>query len=336
VRPPRIRLLAASALALALSLGNLSQRAHAAQPRAGLTTVTVIMDWPVPWLGWSPWLVADALGYFKQEGIALKIVPPATVADPAKILGTGRADLGFTTILDVIEGKAQGIPITGIGAYAQYNNWGVISWKSDHLTAKDLKGKTIGVYPDAWSKTQLTIMLHHLGIAINQVKLIYTSDDTVPLLLAHKVDVITGTTNAEQAEAEVNGKRSTSIFLSNQYGVPNAYIQVFAANDSFAKAHPTLVKAWLRATRKGLTYALAHPTDVVNIFMKRFPSAATRPYATSSWAKTAPLFGSTFTKAHGYFWQTSDVWQSTQQVLLQYKIIDQTVPVSTLYTNSYL
>lgn len=331
-----VRVLASSALAVTVAIGGLGQRAHAAQPRAGLTTVTAIMDWPTPWMGWSPWVVADSLGYFKQEGIALKIVPPASVADPAKILGTGRADIGFTTILDVIEGKAQGIPITGIGAYAQYNNWGIISWKSDHLKPQDLKGKTIGVYPDAWSKTQLTIMLNHLGIAISQVKLVYTSDDTVPLLLAHKVDVITGVTNAEQTEAEVNGKRPTSIFLANQYGVPDAYIQVFAANDGFAKAHPELVKGWLRATRKGLTYALAHPANVVNIFMKRFPSALDRTYATASWAKTTPIFSSTFTKAHGYFWQTAGVWQATQQILLKYKIIDQPVPVNTLYTNTYL
>ncbi len=198
-----------AALLLTVILTSVGHTAHAARSRASLTTITAVMDWPTPWMGWSPWLVADALGYYRAAGINLKVVPPATVADPAKVLGTGHADIAFTTILDVIEGRAAGASITSVGAYAQYNNWGIITWKSQNIRPEQLKGKTIGVYPDAWSKTQLTIMLQHAGISINQVKLVYTSDDTVPLLLTHKVDVITGVTNAEQTEAEVNGKKPT-------------------------------------------------------------------------------------------------------------------------------
>ncbi len=232
--------------------------AHAARPRASLTTVTAVMDWPTPWMGWTPWLVADAKGYFAAEGIKFNLVIPATVADPAKVLGTGHADFAFTTILDVIEGRAQGAPIIGVGAYAQYNNWGIIKWKDSKLTPKDLAGKSIGVYPDAWSKTQLTIFLKHVGIGINQVKLVYTSSDTVPLLLTHKVDVITGVTNAEQTEAEVTGKRATTMYLANKYGVPNAYIWVLAANTNFLHSHPAVARGWLRAARRGARSHLCH------------------------------------------------------------------------------
>ncbi|HZS92127.1 MAG TPA: ABC transporter substrate-binding protein [Chloroflexota bacterium] len=310
--------------------------AHAARPRASLTTVTAVMDWPTPWMGWTPWLVADAKGYFAAEGIKFNLVIPATVADPAKVLGTGHADFAFTTILDVIEGRAQGAPIIGVGAYAQYNNWGIIKWKDSKLTPKDLAGKSIGVYPDAWSKTQLTIFLKHVGIGINQVKLVYTSSDTVPLLLTHKVDVITGVTNAEQTEAEVTGKRATTMYLANKYGVPNAYIWVLAANTNFLHSHPAVARGWLRAARRGLTYALAHPRDVVSIFMKRYPTALDRTYAIKSWANTVPLYTSDQTRAHGFFWQIPQVWQQTQQTLKTYGIIDQTMPVDQLYTNAYL
>ena len=335
-RPRIARSFAYSLVAAVLLLGSLGGRAQAARSQAGLTTVTAIMDWPTPWMGWSPWIVADALGYFRQEGIKLKVVAPATVADPAKVLGTGHADIAFTTILDMIEARAAGAPVTAIGAYAQYNNWGIITWKSQHLRPQDLKGKTIGVYPDAWSKTQLAIMLRHVGISINQVRLVYTSSDTVPLLLTHKVDVITGVTNAEQTEAEVTGKRPTTMYLAKDYGVPNAYVQVFAGNDGFLKSHPTLARAWLRATRRGLVYALAHPAQTVSAFMKRYPSALDPVYARASWDHTSPIFTSATTRAHGYFWQLPGIWQETQQTLLTSKIIDQAVPVNQLYTNGYL
>ena len=313
-----------------------SAPAQAARPRASLTTVTAVMDWPTPWVGWTPWLVADAKGYFAAEGIRFNLQIPATVADPAKVLGAGHADFAFTTILDVIEGRAQGAPIIGVGAYAQYNNWGIIKWKDSKLTPRDLAGKSIGVYPDAWSKTQLTIFLKHVGIGINQVKLVYTSSDTVPLLLTHKVDVITGVTDAEQTEAEVTGKRATTMYLANQYGVPNAYIWVLAANTNFLSSHQSVARAWLRAARRGLAFALAHPQDVVSIFMKRYPTALDRTYATRSWATTVPIYTSAITRVHGFFWQVPQVWQQTQQTLKAYGIIDQTLPINQLYTNDYL
>jgi putative hydroxymethylpyrimidine transport system substrate-binding protein len=337
-----MRLIAVSrsvGFALVLSiilLGSITARTSASPARGSMTTVNAVMDWPTPWMGWSPWVIADAKGYFRQAGINFHLIIPATVADPAKVLGTGRADIAFTTILDVIEGRAQGAPITGIGAYAQYNNWGIIKWKDSPLTPKDLKGKTIGVYPDAWSKTQLTIMLHHVGIDISQVHLVYTSSDTVPLLLAHKVDVITGVTDAEQTEAEVNGKRPTTMYLANKYGVPNAYIWVLGGNTNFLKKNPTVARAWLKAARRGLAYGLAHPQAAWTIFKARWSNALSQAYASKSWKNTAPLFDSAATRAHGYFWQDASVWAETQKVLKAYKIIDRTVPVNSLYTNSYL
>jgi len=329
------KLTGALALVLILVASSFGTRAQAARPKS-LATVTAIMDWPTPWMGWAPWTVADALGYYRAAGINLKVVPPATVADPAKVLGTGHADLAFTTILDVIEGSAAGAPITGIGAYAQFNNWGIITWKSDNFRPEQLKGKKIGVYPDAWSKTQLTIMLQHAGLSIGDVQLVYTSDDTVPLLLTHKVDVITGVTNAEQTEAEVNGKKPTIMYLASKYGVPDAYVQVLAVNNGFSKAHPDLVRAWIAATKKGLAYAIAHPAQTVQLFLKRYPSALDPVYARASWDKTIPLFSSADTRAHGYFWQSPGPWDATQKILVANKIVDQAVPVDQLYTNAYL
>lgn len=329
------RVICAIGLVLVLILGTVGNSARAQRPRASVT-INMVMDWPYAWMGWAPWIVADALGYYKQAGITLKIVIPATVADPAKVLGTGHADLAFTTILDVIEARAAGAPVTGIGAYSQFNNWGLISWKSQNIRPNQLKGKTIGVYPDAWTKTQLTVMLQHVGLKISDVKLVYTPNDTVPLLLTHKVDVITGITNAEQTEAEINGKRPTVMYLASKYGVPDSYVQVLAGNDSFLKAHGDVVKAWMSATERGVAYAIAHPAQTVQMFLKRYPSALAPDYALASWQKTIPLFSSSQTKVHGYFWQLPQIWQATQQILLSNKIIDQSVPVNQLYSNAYL
>ena len=82
-------------------------------PRAAskLTTMRMVQEWPVADGFWIPWIVARDKGWYKAAGIDLQIIPPPTVADTVKFLGTGRADIGFTTILDVIFAKAQNAPI---------------------------------------------------------------------------------------------------------------------------------------------------------------------------------------------------------------------------------
>lgn len=326
-----------TALMVSAVLSTLAVDRVTAQPaQRKVTTVTAVMDWPTPWMGWSPWLVADAKGYFRQAGINLKLIIPATVADPAKVLGSGKADVAFTTILDVIEARVQGAPIAGVGAYAQWNNWGIITWSKSKLAVNDLKGKSIGVYPDAWTKTQLTIMLQRVGIGINQVKLVYNSSNTVPLLLAGKVDAITGITNAEMTQAEVDGKRAATIYLANKYGVPNSYVQVLAANRNFLTKEPGVARAWLKAVKRGMAYASAHPMETWRIFKQRYPTALQQPYAVKSWERTTALFRGPNTHKRGLLWQVASAWNETQRVLKRYKIIDRTVPVNQLFTNTYL
>ena len=116
--------LVAAALAVVAAYGD--TRSSASRDASKLTTIRMVQEWPVADGFWIPWIVARDKGWYKAAGINLQIIPPPTVADTVKFLGTGRADIGFTTILDVIFAKEQNAPIVSIGAYSQSNNWGLI------------------------------------------------------------------------------------------------------------------------------------------------------------------------------------------------------------------
>ncbi len=87
--------------------------------------------------------------------------------------------------------------MVSLATYGKSNNWGLMSSANKPLNFSDIIGRTIGNYSDSWSKAQLQIKLHSVGLKLNDVKLVTASMDTVPLLLQHKVDAITGVTNAE-------------------------------------------------------------------------------------------------------------------------------------------
>ena len=299
---------------------------------ANLTTIRMVQEWPVADGFWIPWIVARDKGWYKAAGIDLKIIPPPTVADTVKFIGTARAEIGFTTILDVIFAKEQKAPIVSVGAYSQSNNWGLIGRQGETFTVKSLKGKTIGIYNDAWTKAQLSIMLDSAGLTLKDVKLVAASSDVVPLLLQKKVDVATGVTNAEASEVRTVGKQKPFMLLAKDYGVPNSPIWLVAANTDWAKKNPALLKTWFRVTKRALSWAIANPVGAVKMFQKAYPKAEPYDYALDQWKATIPLFAA----PGGYFSQTSAQWSGLLPALVKQKLIKKALPPSAYYTNAYL
>jgi putative hydroxymethylpyrimidine transport system substrate-binding protein len=337
IRRTAVSALAALTIATAAVLASVGTApAKSTSKGAGLTTVNMVQDWPTPWVGWIPWVVADAKGYFAKQGIKLAIRVPPTAADPIKFIAAGRADVAFTTSLDVVLAKQQAAPVMEIGAYTQYNNWGLVFPQGKTATIASLKGKKIGIYPDAWTKVQLSLMLASAGLKLSDVTLVTTPNDTAPLLIAKKIDAATGITNAEATEVQVTGKQKPTMVLGKDHGVPNSYVQVIAANAKWLAKNKALAAGFMRAVKQGTAYSLAHPAEALAIFTKKYPKALPADYAKASWANTIPLFSSADTKAHGLYWNNSQVWAKLLPVLKQQKLITKTIPPASLFTNAYL
>lgn len=320
--------LAIAALVLAVFAATASSRPQAPK----LTTIRMVQEWPVADGFWIPWIVARDKGWYKAAGIDLQIIPPPTVADTVKFLGTGRADIGFTTILDVIFAKAQNAPITSIGAYSQSNNWGLIGRQGEKVTVAGLKGKTVGIYNDAWTKAQLSIMLESAHLKLSDIKMVAAASDVVPLLLAKKVDVATGVTNAEASEVRTVGHQKPVMLLAKNYGVPNSPIWLIAANTSWLQKNPALAKTWFKVTKRALDWAIANPAAAVKMFEKAYPKAESYAYALDQWKATIPLFKS----PGGYFHQDNAQWSKLLPALVKQNLIKKPLPASSYYTNAYL
>jgi putative hydroxymethylpyrimidine transport system substrate-binding protein len=327
----KFRLAALAALiAVALAVVAATGGSSAAAPK--LTKIRMVQEWPVADGFWIPWIVARDKGWYKAAGIDLQIIPPPTVADTVKFIGTGRAELGFTTILDVIFAKEQGAPIVSVGAYSQSNNWGLIGRQGEKFTVADMKGKKIGIYNDAWTKAQLSIMLKSANLTLSDVKMVAASSDVVPLLLTKKVDVATGVTNAEASEVRTVGKQKPFMLLAKDYGVPNSPIWLVAANTDWAKKNPQLLKTWFTVTKRALAWSIANPVGAVKMFEKAYPKAEPFDYALDQWKATIPLFKS----PGGYFHQSDGQWAPLLPALKQQKLIKKALPPKEYYTNAYL
>lgn len=298
-------------------------------PQDGLTPVNMVMEWPVADAFWTPFLVAKDKGYYSESGIDLTITAPPTVSDTMKFLGTAEADVAFTTTLDVLFAKDQDAPVIATGAYGDSNNWGLIARSPFELST--IKGKTVGIYNDAWSKAQLTMMLNSVGLGLSDVRLVTAADNTVPLLLENKVDVITGVTNAESAEIRVNGKFEPFFLPASEHGAPNAPIFVVAGNTDWLNENPDTATAFMSATVRGLDDALADPEGAMDVFAAAYPDSD-MAFITDSWNATSDILRAQTPP----FVQSDAQWSGLLDAAVAQDLVKSVDEPSAYWTNDYL
>jgi putative hydroxymethylpyrimidine transport system substrate-binding protein len=174
-------------------------------------------------------------------------------------------------------------------------------------------------------------MLASAHLTLNDVKMVAAASDVVPLLLAKKVDVATGVTNAEASEVRTVGHQKPFMLLAKDYGVPNSPIWLIAGNTSWLKKNPALAKTWFRVTKRALRWAIANPRGAVQMFEKAYPKAESFAYALDQWKATIPLFKA----PGGYFSQTDKQWSALLPALKKQKLITKALPPKAYYTNAY-
>ncbi len=299
----------------------------------GLTKITFVQEWPVPDGFWIPWILGDDKGFYADEGIELQIVTPPTVADTMKYLGTGRADVAFTTIMDVVFAKQEEAPVTAIARYGRSNNWGILTAEGNPITVADLAGKTVGIYNDAWTKAQLTMMLADVGLTLDDINTVAASDDTTPLLLQGRVDAITGVTNAEGTGMFTSGGQTPEFLPAIEHGVPNAPVWMLAGNLDWLAANPDLAKAFLRATRKSIDYAIAHQDEAVAAFIARYANAYDSAFITQQWKDTSAIFGE---PGPDMLFNVEGDWVALLDALKKFDVVANPLPATDYFTNAYL
>ncbi|WP_441890423.1 ABC transporter substrate-binding protein [Microbacterium sp.] len=302
-----------------------------------LTSIRFVQEWPVPDGFWIPWVVAKDQGFYEDAGLDVDIMTPPNVAATMQYLGTDEADIAFTTSVDIVTARSQGVPVVGIGAYGTSNNWGLMSKTSEPIDPADLEGKLVGTYNDAWSNAQLSMMLASVGKTISDVTLVTADSSTVPLLVEDQVDVITGITNAEGSELESLGVTDYSIAYSKDFGAPDAPVLMLAANEEWLSDNTEAAQSFMEATIKGLNYARNNPEEAIQIFMDTYPDAQTLEFTQLQWDATAALFGEEgeeVTAAN--LEQSAEVWQNLVDVSVEFDLIDEAIPVEELFTNEAL
>jgi len=323
-------------LALVLTAALLAGCSGGGQEESGgdgaLRDVTVILDY-IPNTNHTGLYVAQKLGYYEEEGMAVTITEPADGVTPT-LIAAGKGDFGVTYQEDLTYARASEdpLPIKAIATLIQHNTSGLASLKAKGIeTVADFAGKTYAGWGSPAEEAILKAVMKNAGLDPAQLKTI-TSDSISYFGLESEYDLIWLFEAWDAVAARRDGLDLNYIALRDLDPRLDYYTPILCAAESTLEADPELVKAFLRATEKGYAYAMEHPEEAAGILHETASTydlemlIESQNYLTDKYVADAPRWGE----------MKAEVWSGYTAFMLENQLIDRDVPAEECFTNEFL
>jgi NitT/TauT family transport system substrate-binding protein len=213
-------------------------------------------------------------GYFRAEGLNVRIDPAAGSLEPISRVASGVYDMGFGDINSLIKFRDANPTVPLKAVFMVYNKppFAIITRKSRGVTKpKDLEGKELGAPAGDGAFAQWPIFAKANGIDTSKVTIENVGFPVrEPMLAAGQVDAITGFSFSSFINLKDKGVPldDIAVLVMADYGV-NLYGNAIIVNPKFAADHPDAVKAFLRAYLKGLKETVKSPATAVDSVLRR-------------------------------------------------------------------
>jgi len=247
----------------------------------------------------APLYLAQAKGYFKDEGIKVALLEPNDPSDVTEIIGTGKVDLGFKAMIHTLAAKARGFPVVSIGSLLDEPFTGVVYLKDSGITAdfRSLKGKRIG-YVGEFGKIQIDELTRHYGLEPSDYTAVRCGMNVSKAIIKGEIDAGIGLENVQMVELEEwlaeQGRPKSDVSMLRidelaELGCCCFCTILYIGNEKFVSENPEKVRAFLRAVKKATDFVLAHPDQAWEEYIDFKPVLAT------------PLNRKMFERSYAYF-----------------------------------
>lgn len=303
-------------------------------PAWALDEITFRLDWKI-YGTHAPFFIAQKKGYYRAEGLKVKILEGSGSSKVVKIMGAKGDTFAFAAGVTTLQGVTRGIPVKSIYGIMQKSPMAVITLKKSNIRSpKDLLGKTVST-----SGGGSTTSLFYSFLSINNV-----DRDKVTLaalgrggrkraLMAGKVAGMLGYSVTEVPSLEEKGFQVNAMHFGDWR--MNVVANGIIVNTATEKKNPNLIRRFLRAITKGIEYAKANPDETVEFMAERFPHKNVKVLRKELFW-TFKLLVNEATKGKPLGWQAESDWARTQNVLKNGNLIKKTMPLNKYFTNAYI
>jgi NitT/TauT family transport system substrate-binding protein len=315
-------------LALAAAMAAVAQPARA-QTEEGTYLLPAAAFLPA----FGPWMLAQARGYYAQEGLKVNFVVAKGGVDVAKQVGAGNAQIGGAIGDTPIIARAQGVPVKAVAVLGGRSLTQLVVHDGKGINGpKDLKGKTITTmaYQDT-TFFALQGMLASAGLTKADVDAQAAGPAGVwQLFAAGKADAMAAVpdwiVSATQAGAKVK------VFSSDDYFKSMA--QAILVSDETIQNRPELVKKLVRATLKGMQDIMKDPAAAARDYANAVPQHKGKEASVEAVFKLYNTYVYPGQKVLGAM--DPERLAAVQKFYVKEGIVAKETPIAELYTNQFV
>lgn len=275
--------------------------------------------------------VAQEQGYFAEQDLAVEI-QHAGSGEHLKLLVAGDVQVTTASATSVLKRRSNPeLPIVAFAVFGQRGQQVYIALKDSGITdLKDWEGRTFGykisVPPDYLA------MLKARGVdrrSINEVQVGF--DPRV--LTEGRVDIL-AVFKSNEPNIVRNLGYQIVLWDPAGFGVPNMGL-TYITTDAVASHSPGLIDRFLRATLKGVEFALANREETLDIVMKYAPKEDRAHQAFMLETELADAV-SRLTEQRGAGWTADEQWRALYDHLLEFDALPRPFDYRTAFTTSFL
>jgi NitT/TauT family transport system substrate-binding protein len=283
--------------------------------------VTLQLKW-VTQSQFAGYYVADAKGFYKDENLAVEILPGSPNMAPEQVMAGGGADVAVTWMAGALVAREKGVPLVNIAQpYSRAGLMMICPTETGIKSEADFPGHTLGVwffgneYPFfAW--------MNKLGLKTDGspggVSVLQQSFDIQPMI-QKQADCISVMTYNEYGQALDAGYGPQNLTIFNYTDMGNDLLEdgLYVREPDLADpAFADRMVRFVRASMKGWDYALANPDEAAQIVVDADETgAATFPHERYMVGEVTKLMGDANGKLN------IETYERTAKALLDQKII---------------
>jgi len=285
----------------------------------------------IPNIQFAPLYVSVEKGYFKDAGVEVEF-DYSFETDAVALVGADELQFAVVSGEQVLLARAQGLPVTYVGAWYQQYPVAVVSKVDQNIkTPVDLKDKKIGL-PGLYGANYIGLeaLLFSAGLSDADVTLDSIGYNQVEALATDQEQAVSVYTTNEPIQLRAQGYDLNEIRVAD-------YLQLASngliTNEKTIADNPNLVRNMVKALLQGLADTIDNPEEAYMLSKAHIPNLtdADATVQKEVLARSIDLW-----KADRLGFSNAVAWQNMQDTLLKMGLLEKPLEIEKAFTNEFV